>query len=78
MDAVTVRELRNRGGEVLDRVARGERLTVTRDGVEVAELRPRVRRSPAPADLIARRRSLPQVDPDRWRRDVDEILDPSL
>ena len=73
-----MRELRNRGGEVLDRIARGERLMVTRDGVEVAELRPRGRRSPAPADLISRRRSLPQVDADQWRRDVDEVVDPSL
>jgi prevent-host-death family protein len=37
MDAVTVRELRNHGGEVLDRVARGEAVVVTRDGAEVAE-----------------------------------------
>lgn len=36
-----MRELRNHGGEVLDRVARGEVLVVTRDGAEVAELRPR-------------------------------------
>lgn len=45
METVTVRELRNHGGEVLDRVARGEALVVTRDGTEVAELRPRTRRS---------------------------------
>ena len=38
VDAGTVRELRNHGGEVLDRVARGESLIVTRDGAEVAEL----------------------------------------
>ncbi|MCO7218933.1 type II toxin-antitoxin system Phd/YefM family antitoxin [Klenkia sp. PcliD-1-E] len=78
MDVVTVRELRNNGGEVLTRVARGERLAVTRDGVEVAELRPRTRRSPAPADLVARRRTLPAVAPRPWRADVDELLDPSL
>lgn len=78
MDSVTVRELRNHGGEVLDRVARGEALIVTRDGAEVAELRPRTRRSPAPADLIARRRHLPQVDPDALRDDLDAVLDPRL
>ena len=78
MDSVTVRELRNHGGEVLDRVARGEALVVTRDGAEVAELRPRIRRSPAPADLIARRRHLPQVDPEGLRRDLDAILDAAL
>jgi prevent-host-death family protein len=78
MDSVTVRELRNHGGEVLDRVARGESLVVTRDGSEVAELRPRSRRSPAPADLIARRKRLPTVDPDALRRDIDTVLDARL
>jgi prevent-host-death family protein len=78
MDSVTVRELRNHGGEVLDRVARGESLVVTRDGAEVAELRPRTRRSPSPADLIGRRRHLPSVDPDVLRRDLDSLLDATL
>jgi len=78
MDAITVRELRNHGGEVLDRVARGEALVVTRDGAEVAELRPRTRRSPAGADLIARRRHLPQVDPEALRKDLDAVLDAGL
>jgi prevent-host-death family protein len=75
---VNVRELRNHGGEVLDRVARGESVIVTRDGAEVAELRPRRRRSPSPADLIARRRSLPSVDLEALRRDIDDVLDPGL
>lgn len=75
MDTVTVRELRNHGGEVLDRVARGSALVVTRDGAEVAELRPRGRRGPSAEDLIARRRSLPAVDPAALRRDVDAVLD---
>jgi antitoxin (DNA-binding transcriptional repressor) of toxin-antitoxin stability system len=78
MDAVTVRELRNHGGEVLDRVARGEALIVTRDGSEVAELRRRTRRSPTAADLIARRRHLPNVDPEALRRDLDRVLDAAL
>ena len=78
MESVTVRELRNHGGEVLDRVARGEVLVVTRDGAQIAELRPRTRRSPAPADLIARRRHLPQVDPDALRADLDVVLDARL
>jgi prevent-host-death family protein len=78
VDSVSVRELRNHGGEVLDRVARGEALVVTRDGAEVAELHPRGRRSPSPAELIARRRHLPLVDPDALRRDLDVVLDPGL
>lgn len=78
MERVTVRDLRNRGGEVLDRVARGEVLVVTRDGREVAELRPRARRSPAPAQLIARRRRLPVLDVATLRADLDALLDPEL
>ncbi|MGB7163680.1 MAG: type II toxin-antitoxin system prevent-host-death family antitoxin, partial [Mycobacterium sp.] len=35
-----MRDLRNKGGEVLDRVERGECVIVTRDGRPVAELRP--------------------------------------
>lgn len=78
MESVTVRQLRNHGGDVLDRVARGEALVVTRDGAEVAELRPRTRRSPSPSDLIARRRHLPLVDPEALRRDLDAVLDATL
>ncbi len=78
MASVTVRDLRNHGGEVLDRVARGESLVVTRDGAEIAELRPRARKSPSAADLIARRRALPVVDPSRLRLDLDAILEPGL
>ncbi len=78
MKTVTVRELRNDGAAVLDRVARGEELIVTRDGAEVAELRPRRRPAPASADLIERRRHLPRVDPDLLRSDIDAVLDSAV
>jgi prevent-host-death family protein len=78
MESVSVRDLRNHGGEVLDRVARGEVVIITRDGAEVAELRPRPRPGLRAADLIARRRHLPPVDPDALRRDLDSVLDPGL
>ena len=45
-----MRDLRNRGGEVLDRVERGERLIVTRDGRAVAELRSLPRRGARPEE----------------------------
>ncbi|MFL5797196.1 MAG: type II toxin-antitoxin system Phd/YefM family antitoxin [Actinomycetota bacterium] len=35
MANVTIRELREKAGEVVDRVARGERVTITRSGVPV-------------------------------------------
>jgi prevent-host-death family protein len=73
-----VRDLRNKGGEVLDRVERGERVVITRDGRAVAELRPLPRRSARAAELIARRKQLPRVDPDALRRDIDAVIDPSL
>lgn len=72
-----MRELRNRGGQVLDRVEAGEAITVTRDGREVAELRP-VRSALPAAALVSRYRKLPRVDSDRLRRDLDEIIDPEL
>jgi prevent-host-death family protein len=75
---ITVRELRNRGGDVLDRVARGEALTVTRDGQAIAELRPLARHPIPVAVLIERWRRLPAVDPARLRADVDDVLDGSL
>ena len=78
MPSVTVRELRNKGGEVLDRVARGEHVIVTRDGRPVAELRPLPRPSARPAELIERRRRLPRMDPEALRRDIDTVVDPTL
>jgi prevent-host-death family protein len=78
MAEVTIRELRNRGGDVVDRVAAGERVTVTRDGRPVAELRPY--RSPAlsAAVLLQRWRRLPDLDAGRLRDEVDAIIDPRL
>jgi prevent-host-death family protein len=40
----SIRDLRNRGGDLVDRVAGGEHIVVTRDGEPVAELRPLSRR----------------------------------
>jgi len=78
MTTVSVRDLRNHGGDVLDAVARGDSVTVTRDGVAVAELRPLPRRGPTGAQLIERRRHLKQVDPERLRRDLDAVFDSTL
>jgi prevent-host-death family protein len=78
MNEVTVRELRNHGGEVLERVARGESLMVTRDGQAIAELRPLLRR-PLPAGVLVKRwRALPRVDAAKLKADIDHLLDGSL
>jgi prevent-host-death family protein len=78
MNVVTVRELRNHGGEVLTRVAGGESVLITRDGAEVAELRPLRKRAVPTAELIARRAALPLMDDVSLRADLDDILDSSL
>lgn len=78
MADVTIRELRNLAADVLDRVTRGEALTVTRDGHPIAELRPLSRR-PLAADVLLRRwRRLPAVDLGKLRADIDAILESSL
>jgi prevent-host-death family protein len=75
---VTIRELRNHGGDVVDRVAAGERLVVTRDGRPVAELRPLRPRGVSAAVLLARWRRLPSVDGAALRHDLDATLDHRL
>ncbi|NLI17516.1 MAG: type II toxin-antitoxin system prevent-host-death family antitoxin [Actinomycetales bacterium] len=77
MSTVSVRDLRNHGGDVLARVARGEVLTVTRDGEPVATVSPLPRRPAPVTELIERRRHLPRLDAGRLRADIDEILDSS-
>ena len=78
MSTVTIRDLRNHGGDVIDRVVAGEHLIVTRSGRPVAELRPLARRALDPATLLSRWRLLSAVDPQRFREDVDAVLDPTL
>ena len=77
-EIVTIKELRARGGEIVDRVGVGGTAVVTRDGTPVAELRP-LPPDPISAEaLVARFRRLPPLDPDALRRDVDAVLDQSL
>lgn len=78
MTDVTIRDLRNHGGEVVDRVQRGERLTVTRSGRPVAELIPARRPAVDARVLLERWRHLPPIDPMQLRRDVDAVVDASL
>jgi len=68
---VAIRDLRTHGGDVVDRVARGERVIVTRSGRPVAELHP-VAKAPLQLDaLLERWRRLSAVDPDQLRADTD-------
>jgi prevent-host-death family protein len=73
MTKVTIRELRNQGGEVVDRAAGGEQITITRSGRPVAELR--TLRAPLSADAVLERwRRLPALDPVALRDDIDALL----
>jgi prevent-host-death family protein len=78
MSEISIRELRNHGGEVVDRAARGERITITHAGKPVAELSPVARPALAAEVLLARWAPLPPVDARSFREDIDEVLDPAL
>lgn len=78
MSEVSIRDLRNHGGDVIDRVAAGEEITVTRDGKPVAELRPLAGRRLSAEVLLRRWARLPTVDPERLRADLDSIVDTTV
>lgn len=78
MADASIRDLRNHGGDIVERATRGERVTITRNGKPVAELRA-LRAEPMPLDVIlAHWRRLPPVDPARLRVEVDAVLDPRI
>lgn len=78
MRNVTVSELRNHGGDLVERAARGEAVTITRAGRPVAELRPVSRRPLAAESLLARWRRLPPIDLAALRADLDDVPDTHL
>ena len=78
MSQVTIRELRNRGGEVIDRVEAGEHVVVTRSGKPVAELRALRKPGLSARALLRRWRHLPPMDAPRLRADLDSTVDPRL
>lgn len=63
---------------MLDRVAAGEHLTVTRDGRPIAELRPFPRPRLRAEELLRRWSRLPRVDPEALRRDIDRVIEATL
>lgn len=75
MGHVSIRDLRNHGGDVIDRVVAGERLTVTRGGKAVAELRPLAGGRISAGALLERWANVPRLDPSRLRRDLDAVID---
>jgi antitoxin (DNA-binding transcriptional repressor) of toxin-antitoxin stability system len=78
MGDVSIRDLRNHGGDVVERAARGEQITITRAGKPVAELRAVPQAALSAETLLDRWRRLPKVDPLALREDIDPALDSSL
>jgi prevent-host-death family protein len=75
MKVITQREFRNNSAAVMDAVEAGETFHVTRNGIEVAEVRPLSRRRRLTAEeLVERHRSLPRVDYVRMRDEADAFF----
>ncbi|WP_432147287.1 type II toxin-antitoxin system prevent-host-death family antitoxin [Streptomyces sp. bgisy029] len=75
MKSITEYALRNRPAEVMDAVAGGESFRISRNGMEVAELRPlRRRRQLSAEELVTRHRRLPRVGGALLRREADEFF----
>jgi prevent-host-death family protein len=77
---ISQRDLRMRSREIMDAVEHGETFTVTRDGRGIAELVPlRPRRTFIPrADFVSLGRGLAPIDADRFRGDIDKLIDPAV
>ncbi|OXM70233.1 type II toxin-antitoxin system Phd/YefM family antitoxin [Amycolatopsis vastitatis] len=75
MNVISQREFRNNSAAIMDAVEAGETYHVTRNGVEIAELRPVSRRKRfTAAELVKRHKRLPRVDAAELRRDADEFF----
>ncbi|THA73170.1 type II toxin-antitoxin system Phd/YefM family antitoxin [Streptomyces sp. A0642] len=75
MRTITQREFRNQSADVMNAVEAGEVFHITRNGIEVAELRPLTRRRSLSAEeLVSRHRRLPHVDGALMRREADEFF----
>lgn len=76
MREITQRELRNESGEIMRALDAGESFLVTRNGVGVGELVPLRRGRFVRSDILVQVfRGAPAIDYDRFRSDVDRILD---
>jgi len=73
---ITQRELRNDSAAVLREVESGQTLVITRNGTPVAELRPYGPRRFVPRErIIEAARTAPRIDAQRFRADVDALID---
>ena len=73
-----MRDLRNYGGQILNRVEGGETMTITRDGSPVALLTPFPQPRLSAVALLESWKNIPRIDADSLRRDLDQVLDSAL
>jgi antitoxin (DNA-binding transcriptional repressor) of toxin-antitoxin stability system len=78
VESVSIGDLLNQGGDIVDRASRGAQVTITRAGQAVAELRPLPSPPLSAEALLAQWRRLPDLDPAALRADLDETLDARL
>lgn len=73
---LTQRELRNKSGEVMRALDRGEHFIVTSHGRPVGELHPYKRRQFVPKEVfLAALKGAPRIDYEEFRRDIDRYVD---
>lgn len=78
---IAQRELRNDNAKIIDAVTAGETFVVTRNGEPVAELRPirsgrRTFISRQEVEALAK--AGVRIDPNRFRKDLDRVIDQGL
>ncbi|CAB4691844.1 unannotated protein [freshwater metagenome] len=73
-----MRDLRNYGGQILNRVEGGESMTITRDGSPVALLTPYQQPRLSATALLESWKNVPRIDADSLRRDIDQALDTTI
>ena len=74
MANVSIRDLRNHGGAVVERARQGEHVVITSSGKPVAELRPLPQAALPLHVVLARRKTLPLLDAARLRDDIDAVI----
>lgn len=76
----TVQQLASTTAELIRRAQAGEVITITDHGRPVADLVPHHSEAPVASkhDVLRNFASLPPVDPDLLRADLDAVIDPRL
>src|SRR5690554_3187902 len=75
---INQRDLRTRSKDIMDAIEKGETFTITRNGREIAELVPvkKQRRFVLADDFLSASFAAPSIDANRWRADLDSVIDP--